>query len=108
MRRKKKKAYRDLCLHTQEHLEIQKLLPVKANWDETVWKGPIDFISSQASGVGESQAEGPQEAFKTPAQGPHEATETPRAGAPSSSNIQQRRKHSKEVHEVGFSISQIV
>ena len=93
-------------MRVKEHMDVQKILPVKANWDETVWKGPIDFIASQAGGKGGPQpAQGPHEVLEIPAQGPHEAsaTVTPRAGADAPSNGKQGRKHSKEVHEVGCS-----
>jgi hypothetical protein len=79
----------------QEHVDVHKMLPVKARWDDTVWKGPIDFISAQAGGMGESQ----------PAHGPHKVeTETPRAGGDASSNGKQRRKHTNEVREVGLAV----
>jgi hypothetical protein len=39
----------------QEQLINQKLIPTKAKWNETVWQGPIDFISSRAEGDSESQ-----------------------------------------------------
>jgi hypothetical protein len=40
---------------SQDQLVNQKIIPTKASWEETVWKGPIDFISSRAEGDSESQ-----------------------------------------------------
>ncbi len=95
-------------------MDLQKILPVKANWDETVWKGPIDFIADQAVVKTESHpAQNPEEAVAQArvkvAQNPEEAvkTEPPCAGAATYSNARQRRKHAKELHEVGFAVTLI-
>ncbi len=99
-------------------MDLQKILPVKANWDETVWKGPIDFIAAQAVVKPESHpAQNPEEAVaqarvkveSQPAQNPEEAvkTEPPCAGAATYLNARQRRKHAKELHEVGFAVTLI-
>jgi hypothetical protein len=40
---------------SQDHLVNQKIIPTNASWDETVWKGPIDFISSRVEGGSESR-----------------------------------------------------
>ena len=75
-------------------MEIHKILPVKASWDDTVWKGPIDFIASQAGGKGELQ----------PARGPHEVE----ADTPRSSKSKQRRNRAKEVREVSLAVNGFV
>ena len=70
-------------------MDIHKILPVNARWDETVWKGPMDFIAAQAGGRDASQ----------PARVPHDAeTETP------DGKQRQRRKHAKKVDEVGGAV----
>ena len=51
----------------------QKIIPTKASWEETVWKGPIDFISSRVEGDSESQH-------------PHSARSENDAGSSSRSN----------------------